>query len=213
MRKIVPYIINIISYPITLVCNARVSAWVNTIIDIIYSKIIASRLQGARSLRVFGRPVMITGGKHIIVGDNVEICRLARIDAITYYPNTQQRFEPVLKLANNVVVQVSCHIGCINRVEIGEYTTMGARTYITDHTHGTVEPSDLKLPPRHRKLYSKGPVKIGKYVAIGEGCIILPGVTIGDHSVIGANAVVTKDVPPYSVVAGNPAKVIKQVIE
>ena len=197
----------------TLVCNARVSAWVNAFLDIVYSKIIASRLQGARNLRVFGRPVMITGGKHIIAGDNVEICRMARIDAITYYPNTGQRFEPVLKLANNVVVQVSCHIGCINRVEIGEYTTMGARTYITDHTHGTVEPEDLKLPPRHRKLYSKGPVKIGKYVAIGEGCIILPGVTVGDHSVIGANAVVTKDVPPYSVVAGNPAKVIKQVIE
>ena len=54
---------------------------------------------------------------------------------------------------------------------------------------------------------------IGKYVAIGEGCIILPGVTIGDNAVIGANAVVTKDVPPFSVVAGNPAKVIKQVIE
>ncbi|MBO7271817.1 MAG: acyltransferase [Bacteroidaceae bacterium] len=178
-----------------------------------HSKIIQSRFKGAKNLRVWGRPVMITGSKYISVGENVEFCRLARIDAISYYPNTGQHFEPVLKIANNVVVQVSCHIGCINRVEIGEYTTMGARTYITDHTHGTVEPDDLKLPPRHRKLYSKGPVIIGKYVAIGEGCIILPGVTIGDHSVIGANAVVTKDVPPYSVVAGNPAKVIKQVVE
>ncbi|MBR5476838.1 MAG: acyltransferase [Bacteroidaceae bacterium] len=138
---------------------------------------------------------------------------MARIDAIEYYPNTGQRFTPVLSLANNVVVQISCHIGCINRVEIGEYTTMGARTYITDHTHGTVEREDLLLPPRHRNLYSKGPVKIGKYVSIGEGCIILPGVTIGDHSVIGANAVVTKDIPPYSVAVGNPAKVVKQVLE
>ena len=213
MKKIISLIIYIISLPIKLIWNARVSACVSGFVDMIYSRIIASRLQGARNLRVFGRPVMITGGKHIHVGDNVEFCRLARIDAITCYPNTGQRFNPILKLANNVVVQVSCHIGCINRVEIGEYTTMGARTYITDHTHGTVEPDDLKLPPRHRKLYSKGPVVIGKYVAIGEGCIILPGVTIGDHSVIGANAVVTKDVPPYSVVAGNPAKVIKQVIE
>lgn len=213
MKKIISLIIYIISLPMKLIWNARVSACVSSFVDMIYSRIIASRLQGARNLRVFGRPVMITGGKHIHVGDNVEFCRLARIDAITCYPNTGQRFNPILKLANNVVVQVSCHIGCINRVEIGEYTTMGARTYITDHTHGTVEPDDLKLPPRHRKLYSKGPVVIGKYVAIGEGCIILPGVTIGDHSVIGANAVVTKDVPPYSVVAGNPAKVIKQVIE
>lgn len=213
MKKLISFLVNIISYPLAFIFNAKISVTINAFVDYIYSKIVASRLQGAKNLRIYGRPVMITGGKYIFAGDNVEICRLARIDAITYYPNTEQRFEPVLKLANNVVVQVSCHIGCINRVEIGEYTTMGARTYITDHTHGTVEPSDLKLPPRHRKLYSKGPVKIGKYVAIGEGCIILPGVTIGDHSVIGANAVVTKDVPPYSVVAGNPAKVIKQVIE
>ena len=213
MKRIISLIVYIISLPIKLIWNARVSACVSGFVDMIYSRIIASRLQGARNLRVFGRPVMITGGKHIHVGDNVEFCRLAGIDAITYYPNTGQQFNPVLKLANNVVVQVSCHIGCINRVEIGEYTTMGARTYITDHTHGTVEPDDIKLPPRHRKLYSKGPVIIGKYVAIGEGCIILPGVTIGDNAVIGANAVVTKDVPPFSVVAGNPAKVIKQVIE
>ena len=212
MKKIVAVLVKIVSFPLAFIFNAKVSALVNAFVDSVYSKIIAARLQGARNLRVFGRPVMITGGKHIIVGDNVEICRLARIDAITHYPNTDQHFEPVLKLANNVVVQVSCHIGCINSVEIGEYTTMGARTYITDHTHGTVEPDDLKLPPRHRKLHSKGPVKIGKYVAIGEGCIILPGVTIGDHSVIGANAVVTKDIPPDSVAAGNPAKVLKQVV-
>ena len=213
MKKILSAVIAIISFPIALIWNARVSSMVNAFCDKLYSEIIRSRFKGAKNLRVWGRPLMITGARHISIGDNVEICRLARIDAITHYPNTGQRFEPVLKIANNVVVQVSCHIGCINRVEIGEYTTMGARTYITDHTHGTVELDDLKLPPRHRKLFSKGPVIIGKYVAIGEGCIILPGVTIGDHAVIGANAVVTKDIPPYSVAVGNPAKVVKQVLE
>lgn len=212
MKKILSVIIAVISYPITLIWNERSEAWINAIGVMLHSRIIQSRFKGAKNLHVWGRPVMISGTKNMTVGNNVEICRLARIDAITYYPNTGQRFEPVLKIANNVVIQVSCHIGCINRVEIGEYTTMGARTYITDHTHGTVEPEDLKLPPRHRKLYSKGPVIIGKYVAIGEGCIILPGVTIGDHAVIGANAVVTKDIPPYSVAAGNPAKVLKQVL-
>ena len=213
MKRFFAAIIYICSLPFALVCNAKVSSAWNALMDRIYSGIIQHRFKKAKGLRVFGRPVMITGAKHMNLGENVEICRLARIDAIEYYPNTGQRFTPVLNLANNVVVQVSCHIGCINRVEIGEYTTMGARTYITDHTHGTVEREDLLLPPRHRKLYSKGPVIIGKYVSIGEGCIILPGVTIGDHSVIGANAVVTKDIPPYSVAVGNPAKVVKQVLE
>ena len=213
MKSFLGKLIDICSLPFAVIWNAKVSSAFNALINRVYSRIIGYRLNGAKGLLICGRPVMITGAKHISVGDNVVICRLARIDAITYFPNTGQRFEPVLKLANNVVVQMSCHIGCINRVEIGEYTTMGARTYITDHTHGTVEPEDLKLPPRHRKLYSKGPVVIGKYVSIGEGCIILPGVTIGDHAVIGANAVVTKDIPPYAVAAGNPAKVIKQVME
>lgn len=63
------------------------------------------------------------------------------------------------------------------------------------------------MPPRHRSLFNKGPVIIEDYATIGENCCILPGVTIGHNSVIGANAVVTKSVPPFSIVAGNPAKV------
>ena len=54
------------------------------------------------------------------------------------------------------------------------------------------------------------PVKIGDKVWIGGGVTILPGVTIGDNSVIGAGSVVTKDIPPYSVVVGNPAQIIKK---
>lgn len=58
---------------------------------------------------------------------------------------------------------------------------------------------------------SKGPVIIGSNVWFGDKATILPNVTIGDGAVIAANSVVTKDVPAYSVVAGNPAKIIKQV--
>ena len=61
-------------------------------------------------------------------------------------------------------------------------------------------------------IVSKGPVVIGDNVWIGDKVTVLPGVTIGDGAVIAANAVVTKDVPAYSVVAGNPAKIIKQNI-
>ena len=61
-----------------------------------------------------------------------------------------------------------------------------------------------------RFVTSKGPVIIGNNVWIGDKATVLPNVTIGDGAVIAANAVVTKDVPPYSIVAGNPAKVIKQ---
>jgi acetyltransferase-like isoleucine patch superfamily enzyme len=81
--------------------------------------------------------------------------------------------------------------------------------FITDHYHGTTGADDLAIPPLERKLFFKGPVVIEENVWIGEGVAIMPDVTIGKGSVIGANAVVTKSVPPLSVVAGAPAKVIR----
>jgi len=58
-----------------------------------------------------------------------------------------------------------------------------------------------------------GRVHIGKGVLIGVNCVILPGVTIGEGSIIGAGTVVTRDIPPYSIAAGNPAKVIRTIDE
>jgi acetyltransferase-like isoleucine patch superfamily enzyme len=69
------------------------------------------------------------------------------------------------------------------------------------------------MHPFRRPLVSKGPVLIGDCVWIGDKATILPGVTIGKGSVIGANAVVTKDVPDYCMAAGNPAVVLKKLEE
>ncbi|MBN8530559.1 MAG: CatB-related O-acetyltransferase [Alphaproteobacteria bacterium] len=62
---------------------------------------------------------------------------------------------------------------------------------------------------KQKACYSRGPVKIGSNVVFSVNCVIRSGVTIGDGAVVGAGSVVTKDVPPFAVVAGNPAKVIK----
>ena len=80
---------------------------------------------------------------------------------------------------------------------------------ITDNSHGETDKTTLGMRPQERPITSKGPVIIGNNVWIGDKATILPGVTIGDGAVIAANAVVTKDVPAYSVVGGNPARVIK----
>ena len=166
---------------------------------------------GAEELIINGSPVHVLGGRHIRIGHRVTLGAWVRLEAVYRWDNCSQEFTPQIVLGDNVVIAPFTRIGCINRVEIGDWTTTGQRVYITDHTHGDVSYEQLNLPPRHRPLYSKGPVIIGAYVHIGEGSCIMPGVTIGDHSVIGAGSIVTHDIPPYSVAAGNPARVLKTV--
>jgi acetyltransferase-like isoleucine patch superfamily enzyme len=88
---------------------------------------------------------------------------------------------------------------------------MGRKVFITDNSHGSFTREQLDIRPNYRPLISKGPVIIEENVWIGEMVCIMPGVTIGRGSIIGANAVVTKSIPPYSIAAGVPAKVIKQL--
>ena len=118
--------------------------------------------------------------------------------------------EPKLSIGNNCSFGAYNHITCANRVTIGDSLLTGKWVTITDNSHGETDKVTLGMRPQKRPITSKGPVVIGNNVGIGDKATILPGVTIGDGAVIAANAVVTKDVPAYSVVGGNPAKVIKQ---
>ena len=93
---------------------------------------------------------------------------------------------------------------------MGNGVLTGRWVTITDNSHGETDYETLKMQPILRKLYSKGAVKIGDNVWIGDKVTILPNVTIGNGAIIAANAVVTRDIPPYSIVAGNPARIIKQ---
>lgn len=102
------------------------------------------------------------------------------------------------------------HITAMGHMCIGKNLLTGRWVTITDNGHGETTLQEMQQSPAGRRLYSKGNVTIGNNVWIGDKATILPGVTIGDGAVIAANAVVTKDVPAYSVVVGNPAKIVKQ---
>lgn len=82
---------------------------------------------------------------------------------------------------------------------------------ITDNSHGKCIKEELNIAPIQRKIYSKGPVKIGNNVWIGDNAIILPGVNIGDGAIIAANAVVTHSIPSGVIAGGNPAKIIRKI--
>lgn len=105
----------------------------------------------------------------------------------------------------------SNHITVLQSVEIGDDLLTGANVLISDNSHGDLSVSQMDIAPIQRPLHSKGPVKIGNKVWIGQNACVLAGVEIGDCSVVGAGSVVTHDVPPYCVVAGVPAKIIKRL--
>ena len=90
-------------------------------------------------------------------------------------------------------------------IYIGDYTMIGPNVVIATGGHPL-------LPELRQKGYQyNAPVHIGKNCWIGAGAIIVPGITIGDHSVIGAGSVVTKDIPSNVLVVGNPCKVLREI--
>ncbi len=121
--------------------------------------------------------------------------------------------------------KIGCHIG--KNVFIGEYVRMdiwhAELIYIDDYAHVT---SGCRLLCHQRDLtgycvgdnaadlrYRTGEIHIGKGVMLGMETMVMPGVTIGDGAIVGARSVVTKDIPPYTIAVGNPARVIKQIPE
>lgn len=152
---------------------------------------------------------ILRNGKYIQIGDNFLGMSGTRIEAWDKYE--EESFSPEIVIGNNVSINMDCHIGAINKIVIGDNVLLGSRVFISDHSHGQCITNEIDIPPNHRKLFSKGPVIIEDNVWIGEGAAILSNVTVGYGSIIGANAVVTKNVPEKTVVGGCPARVIKKL--
>ena len=146
----------------------------------------------------------IKGG---VIGNNTSIGKNFWLEEIT--SANGQVFQPILEIGNNCQLGNDNHIAAINKVIIGDGVLTGQYVLIEDHSHGNSINEDLIKPPFTRQLYSKGPIIIGNNVWIGDSVSILSNVRIGDGCIIGANSVVTHDIPPCSVAVGIPAKVIK----
>lgn len=147
--------------------------------------------------------------KCIFIEDDVQIGARCVLEAYTEFQPASQTFTPHVVIGDGCKIGTDSHISSINSVILGKHVRCGRKIFITDNAHGASQRDLLDMPPNMRPLYSKGPVIIEDNVWIGEYAAILPNVTIGQGSIVAAHAVVTKDVPPYSVVGGNPAKVIK----
>lgn len=161
------------------------------------------------NIRLIRFPFIVRGRQFIDFGKQLTTGYWCRFEVFPADNNPRKR----LILGNNIQMNDFVHICALDSVEIGDGCLFASHIYISDNSHGRMDggnnDSSPEVQPDHRE-YVTAPVKIGKNVWLGEGCIILPGVTIGDGAVIGAHSVVSKNIPSASVAVGAPAKVIKQ---
>jgi lipopolysaccharide O-acetyltransferase len=174
----------------------------------IRSRILSRRFKAANWN--VGRDPLIIGASHIRVGDGFRCGHNLWLEAITRYEG--QSFQPTITIGDNVALSNAVHISAISTLSIGDDVLIGSHVHVADHYHGNYK-SDLQSDPSDRpsvrRLTSPGDTIIGDRVWLGNGVVVLPGVHIGNGAIIGANSVVIANIPPESIAAGAPARVVK----
>lgn len=148
-------------------------------------------------------PARFFGNYSICIGREVTIWHNSRIEA----RRAQVGVTRIL-IGDRTIIHPYAHIGAVDRVSIGDDCLFASGVYITDHDHNMNDPDNVAA--RNGRDWVSAPVVIGDKVWIGEKACVLKGVTIGRCSIIGAGSVVTRSVPPYSIAAGVPARVIRR---
>ncbi len=148
-------------------------------------------------------PLKINGFRNISLGNDVVISYKTWLAALPISSD-----ECLLKIGNGTVIGHFNHIYATKLIRIGEKVLTADKVYISDNLHRYHDPN---IPIIEQGITQLEPVEIGDGSWIGENAVIL-GAKVGKHCVIGANSVVTKDIPEYSVVVGNPARIIKRYI-
>ena len=123
----------------------------------------------------------------------------------------KQEFTPSIIIGEDCNIGQYTQITACNKIVIGNGLLTGKFVLISDNSHGGLSEDESLIPPNKRLLKSKGEIIIGNNVWIGDKASILAGVHIGDNVIVAANAVVNKDVPANCIVAGIPARIVKQL--
>jgi acetyltransferase-like isoleucine patch superfamily enzyme len=113
-----------------------------------------------------------------------------------------------LAIGGGTILNLGCMVAVAQSVEIGAHCMFANHCFVTDADHAFDDP---ELPVTWQGFKVRGPVRIGDNCWFGTNCVVTSGVTIGARTVVGANSVVTRDLPPGVIAAGAPAKVIKEI--
>lgn len=161
-------------------------------------------------------PRRIQNPDRITVGDGVKLGPNSVLSANIVYPggwlrnpeghHVTQKFNPKIVIGNRVTATSSLQVVALKEIVIEDDVMFAANVFICDGVHST---RSGDKPYKYQGMIRITPIRIGRGCWIGQNVVILPGITIGPLAVIGANSVVTHDIPAQAVAFGNPARVIK----
>ena len=155
----------------------------------------------------FSKGVEIKNSIYIQMERRVYLGKNALIQVEPFHHLKFGSHKPKLKIGNYVSIGAGAVISAVSDIELEDDVIIAPYCYIADNSH-SFDRVDVSI--KYQGLDKVSPVKIKKGAWLGWNSVICPGVTIGKNSVIGANSVVTKDIPDYCVAVGAPAKVIKK---
>ncbi len=161
-------------------------------------------------------PRRIRNPELIFLGDNIRLGPGSLLIAIDNYPTPSmkhpekqqysQKFTPKITIGNRVTSTANLQIAAMSEITIEDDVMFASNINITDGLHGYENANE---PYKYQNMIRVAPIRIKRGCWIGQNVVILPGVTIGEFSIIGANSVVTKSIPDRCIAVGAPARVIK----
>lgn len=203
MKQILKNCIKNIGKQYSYVYPNKINKCINTLKNNLYTGYIQKNFAHFGNSVIMWKPYTLLGTQNIYIGNNVVI--ESGVQLVTY---STKDYKPEIHISDNTLIRRNSHITAINKIRIGKNVLTGTNVLISDNEHGETSRQNMNVQPRLRQLVSKGEVIIEDNVWIGNNVCILGGVRIGMGSIIGANTVVTKDIPPYSIAVGVPAKII-----
>lgn len=165
----------------------------------IYRRFLGSVGPGA----LISRADRIRNPRHLHLGPYATIAHDARFDISRGYAG--QPYDGEIHIGEGTIIEPRVHIAAATKLTIGRHVLFASNVFVTDHDHGFLDPD---LPVAQQPLIV-AQTRIDDWSWLGENVVVLKGVAIGRGAVIGANSVVTRDIPPFAIAAGAPARVLK----
>jgi acetyltransferase-like isoleucine patch superfamily enzyme len=149
-------------------------------------------------------PFRFCGLRGISLGEGVIIHRDCWIHVVGDHNDNET---PNIIIKSYAGIGMGATIAAAKRVVIGEFVLLARNVYISDHAHAY---ENIEVPIMYQGINRIAPVIIGNHTWLGQNVVVLPGVSIGEHCIIGANSVVNLSMPDYCVAVGVPARVVRQ---